>query len=41
MNNSLLFLLYCAVAQNSEKLQDSQCVFELTQSQIDQIRNSR
>ncbi|GAA6110843.1 E3 SUMO-protein ligase PIAS4-A isoform X1 [Tachysurus ichikawai] len=28
------------IAQNSEKLQDSQCVFELTQSQIDQIRNS-
>ncbi|KAK1805955.1 hypothetical protein P4O66_013000, partial [Electrophorus voltai] len=29
------------IAQNSEKLQDSQCVFELTQSQVDQIRNSR
>uniref|UniRef100_A0A8C7RJ52 RING-type E3 ubiquitin transferase n=1 Tax=Oncorhynchus mykiss TaxID=8022 RepID=A0A8C7RJ52_ONCMY len=28
------------IAQNSEKLQDSQCVFELTQSQADQVRNS-
>ncbi|XP_048832522.1 E3 SUMO-protein ligase PIAS4-A-like isoform X1 [Brienomyrus brachyistius] len=28
------------LAQNSEKLQDSPCVFELTQSQVDQIRNS-
>lgn len=30
-----------AVAQNSEKLQESQCVFELTPSQVEQIRNSR
>lgn len=29
------------VAQNSEKLQDSQCIFELTPSQADQIRNAR
>ncbi|XP_063057434.1 E3 SUMO-protein ligase PIAS4-A [Engraulis encrasicolus] len=28
------------IAQNNEKLQDSQCIFELTQSQVDQIRNS-
>lgn len=30
-----------AVAQNGEKLQDSQCIFELTPSQADQIRNAR
>jgi len=29
------------VAQNNEKLQDSQCIFELTPSQADQIRNAR
>ncbi|XP_028672281.1 E3 SUMO-protein ligase PIAS4-A [Erpetoichthys calabaricus] len=29
------------VPQNNEKLQDSPCTFELTQSQVDQIRNSR
>ncbi|KAL2089901.1 hypothetical protein ACEWY4_014589 [Coilia grayii] len=28
------------IAQNNEKLQDSQCIFELTQGQVDQIRNS-
>ncbi|KAI1891684.1 hypothetical protein AGOR_G00146310 [Albula goreensis] len=28
------------IAQNSDKLQDSPCVFELTQNQVDQIRNS-
>uniref|UniRef100_A0AAY4D1S6 E3 SUMO-protein ligase PIAS4 n=1 Tax=Denticeps clupeoides TaxID=299321 RepID=A0AAY4D1S6_9TELE len=28
------------IAQNNEKLQDSQCVFDLTQSQVEQIRNS-
>ncbi|XP_016886813.2 E3 SUMO-protein ligase PIAS4-A [Cynoglossus semilaevis] len=28
------------VAQNNEKLQDSQCVFELTPNQADQIRNA-
>ncbi|KAI2650376.1 E3 SUMO-protein ligase PIAS4-A [Labeo rohita] len=28
------------IAQNSEKLQESQCVFELTPSQVEQIRNS-
>ncbi|XP_067088113.1 E3 SUMO-protein ligase PIAS4-A [Osmerus mordax] len=28
------------VAQNNEKLQDSQCVFELTQSQVEQVRTS-
>ncbi|MBN3303160.1 PIAS4 ligase, partial [Amia calva] len=29
------------IPQNSEKLQDSPCTFELTHSQVDQIRNSR
>lgn len=29
------------VAQNGEKLQDSQCIFELTPTQADQIRNAR
>ncbi|XP_069042101.1 E3 SUMO-protein ligase PIAS4-A isoform X2 [Lepisosteus oculatus] len=29
------------VPQNSEKLQDSPCTFELSQSQVEQIRNSR
>nr|XP_023653876.1 E3 SUMO-protein ligase PIAS4-like isoform X1 [Paramormyrops kingsleyae] len=29
------------VIQNSDKLQDSSCSFELTQSQVDQIRNCR
>ncbi|KAG7269509.1 hypothetical protein CRUP_014751 [Coryphaenoides rupestris] len=29
------------IAQNNEKLQDSQCIFELTQNQADQIRNAR
>ncbi|KAG7456818.1 hypothetical protein MATL_G00239970 [Megalops atlanticus] len=29
------------IAQNGEKLQDSPCAFELTQSQVDQIRNCR
>ncbi|KAM4629274.1 E3 SUMO-protein ligase PIAS4-A [Polymixia lowei] len=28
------------IAQNNEKLQDSQCIFELTQNQVDQIRNA-
>ncbi|XP_061681601.1 E3 SUMO-protein ligase PIAS4-A isoform X1 [Syngnathoides biaculeatus] len=28
------------IAQNNEKLQDSQCIFELTPSQADQIRNA-
>uniref|UniRef100_A0A8C1XII3 Protein inhibitor of activated STAT, 4a n=1 Tax=Cyprinus carpio TaxID=7962 RepID=A0A8C1XII3_CYPCA len=28
------------IAQNSEKLQESQCVFELTPGQVEQIRNS-
>ncbi|KAI3368865.1 hypothetical protein L3Q82_025849 [Scortum barcoo] len=29
------------IAQNNEKLQDSQCIFELTPNQADQIRNAR
>lgn len=29
------------VAHNNEKLQDSQCIFELTPTQADQIRNAR
>ncbi len=37
----ILFLPHFAVSQNSEKLQESQCVFELTPSQVEQIRNSR
>ncbi len=37
----ILFLPLFAVAQNSEKVQESQCVFELTPSQVEQIRNSR
>lgn len=37
----ILSLSLFAVAQNSEKLQESQCVFELTTSQVEQIRNSR
>ncbi|XP_010773335.1 E3 SUMO-protein ligase PIAS4-like, partial [Notothenia coriiceps] len=28
------------IAQNNEKLQDSQCIFELTPNQADQIRNA-
>ncbi|KAJ8374517.1 hypothetical protein SKAU_G00050970 [Synaphobranchus kaupii] len=28
------------IAQNGDKLQDSPCVFELTQGQVDQVRNS-
>lgn len=32
---------YSVVAHNNEKLQDSQCIFELTPNQADQIRNAR
>lgn len=44
--NEWLWLMYSCwcvmtVAQNNEKLQDSQCIFELTPSQADQIRNAR
>lgn len=36
-----LSIFVSIVAHNSEKLQDSQCIFELTPSQADQIRNAR
>lgn len=38
-NGSCLHLF--TVSQNNEKLQDSQCIFELTPNQADQIRNAR
>lgn len=34
-------ILIFIVAHNNEKLQDSQCIFELTPNQADQIRNAR
>ena len=40
-NGFVLTSSFSSVAQNNEKLQDSQCIFELTQSQADQIRNAR
>lgn len=39
----LIATVFCIfpVAHNNEKLQDSQCIFELTPTQADQIRNAR